>query len=286
MPNDTSPQNLFDKNAIIRNRNRCGTHLPEHGFLFDWVANELKNRLNDIKKEFPNKLQIGLRNNPLMEGMITLDIAKNLNPDIIADEEFLPIAPQSQDIIINCLSLHELNDLPGALIQARQALKPDGLFIGALFGSETLKELRASMQHAELETLGGVSPRVFPFADMADMGALMQRAGFNLPVVDSEKITVSYETPYKLMLDIRRMGEGNALNSRLKAFSQKQLFAETTVFYHQNFPDNRDPRRINATFEIIFVLGWAPHESQQKPLRPGSAENRLADALKTEEKKL
>ena len=170
-----------------------------------------------------------------------------------------------------------MNDLPGALIQIKNALKPDGLFIGAMFGGETLKELRESLIQTELNMKGGVSPRIAPFADKQDMGALMQRAAFALPVIDSETVTVTYDNLFKLMHDLRGMGESNILAARNKTYPSRDFFTKTAEYYQTHFsePDGR----LIATFEIIFLLGWAPHASQQKPLKPGSAEKNLADVL-------
>lgn len=273
---------VFDRKAIRQKRNRCASDIKEEGFLFDWSAKEIQSRLEDIKRDFSCSLNIGARG--ALDTTYTIDLAENLNPDIQADEELLPFASNSFDLITSNLSLHATNDLPGTLIQIKNTLKPDGLFIATLFGGETLYELRQSLQQAEMELTGGINPRVAPVADLQQMGALMQRAQFSLPVIDSEKITVTYDNIFKLMLDLRAMGENNTLIERSKNLSSKTLFAKANEIYQQNFsePDGK----IQATFEVIFLLGWAPHESQQKPLRPGSAKNRMADALKSTEEKL
>lgn len=278
---------VFDRSIIRQNRNRSANKLKQHGFLIDWSMDQIKSRLDDIKREFPTALQIGCRasegleNNYGIENLYTLDLAENLNADIQADEELLPFGAENFNLIYSPLNLHTTNDLPGALSQIKSTLKPDGLFIASLLGGETLYELRDIMNSVELEMTGGNSPHIFPFADMPQMGALMQRAGFNLPVVDSEKITVTYDNVLKLMEDIRGMGEGNALMERKKTFSNYDYFGRVIQDYAAHYSE--DDGRVKATFEVIFIIGWAPHESQQKPLRPGSAKNRLADALETKE---
>jgi SAM-dependent methyltransferase len=278
---------VFDRNIVRQNRNRCAPKLKDHGFLIDWSINQISNRLEEVKRTFPTALQIGCRSHKFqpqnfgIENLYALDIADKLNPTIQADEELLPFAAESFDLIFSPLNLHTINDLPGTLAQIKTALKPDGLFIAALFGGETLYELRDSMNAVEMEINSGISPHIAPFADMPQMGSLMQRAGFNLPVIDSEKITVTYDNALKLMEDIRYMGEGNALIERKKKLSTTNYFKQVVKDYADKY--SIDDGRIRATFEIIFLIGWAPHESQQKPLRPGSAQNRLADILQSKE---
>lgn len=218
---------------------------------------QIQDRLRDIKRDFPRAVHLSDQDN--------------------FDEEFLPFKSQSLDVLTSNLRLHAVNDLPGALTQIRQALKPDGFFLAAMFGGETLYELRESLTHAELAIKGGVSPRVFPFADKQQMGALLQRAGFALPVVDSDILTVTYENMFALMHDLRGMGEGNMIAARDKRNPGKRLFMEAARYYDEHFkePDGR----IRASFEIIFLAGWAPHESQQKPLKPGSADTSLTEVL-------
>ena len=273
---------VFDKNITRRNRERSSKHLDKHGFLFDWAQKEIENRLSIVKREFKQCLQIGARAPRLSTHDVTLlDSTPSLNVDLVADEEFLPVAQRSQDLIISPLSLHSVNDLPGALIQIKNALKADGLFMAALLGGETLYQLREAMQQTELNCFGGMSARISPFADMQQMGALMQRAGFALPVVDSEKIQVSYENVTKLMHDLRYMGEANALVNRSQRPLTKNYLDKLNKYYETHFTG--DDGRLEATFEVIFISGWSPHDSQQKPLRPGSAEKRLSDALQSEE---
>jgi SAM-dependent methyltransferase len=286
----TSNVFVFDRNAIRQNRNRSAPKLNNHGFLVDWSMDQISKRLEEIKRKYPTALQIGCRSHQFephnfgIETLHTLDIAEKLNPQIQADEELLPFASESFDLVLSPLNLHTTNDLPGTLAQIKAALKPDGLFIATVLGGETLYELRESMNAVELEISGGLSPHVAPFADMPQMGSLMQRAGFNLPVIDSEKITVTYDNALKLMEDIRNMGEGNALIERKKSFSNYNYFGRVVEDYARKY--SIEDGRIRATFEVIFLIGWAPHESQQKPLRPGSAKNRLADVLQSTEEKL
>lgn len=278
---------IFDRGSVARNRRRAAASSEESFFLFDWSVDQIEDRLSVIRRQFPLALRIGARGKALgleqfgIASSITMDVAPSEKTDIVAEEDFLPIAPSSADLIYSPLSLHSVNDLPGALLQIRQALKPDGVFIAALAGGETLYELRACLQEAELEITGGVSPRISPFADKQQMGSLLQRAGFSLPVVDSDIVTVTYESTFALMRDLRAMGETNAISERKKTFSSRRIFFRAAELYAQKFsePDGR----IRASFEIIFLLGWSPHESQQKPLRPGSAEFRLSEALGTTE---
>ena len=204
-----------------------------------------------------------------------LDVA--FDPD-----EVLHAPEQSADLAVSILDLHAINDLPGALVQIRRALKPDGLFLGALFGGATLHELRDSLAAAEIETSGGVSPRIFPFADVRDMGGLLQRAGFALPVADVERTTILYRDFSSLLRDLRAHGETNILTERRKTPLSRATLAAATAHYAAHHSDERG--RFRATFEIIYLTGWSPHDSQQKPLKPGSAKARLADALGTVER--
>jgi SAM-dependent methyltransferase len=200
---------------------------------------------------------------------------------VVADEEALPFRDGSLDLVVSALTLQFVNDLPGALIQIRRALKPDGLFLAALIGGDSLTELRAAFAQAESEVEGGVSPRVAPFADLRDLGALLQRAGFALPVTDIDRVTVRYPSPLALMHDLRRMGATNVLTERRRKPSRRATLQRLFEIYAERFADADG--RIRATFEIVWLSGWAPHESQQQPLKPGSAKMRLADALRTAE---
>lgn len=289
---------VFDRARIRQSRNRAATALPHHDFLIRWTAENLSDRLCDIKRDFPLALQIGGRTtaeqdeatikNGGIETLCHMDIAENLlraknAPVIQADEEFLPFAGNSLDLVISPLSLHSVNDLPGTLIQINYALKPDGLFLAAMLGGETLYELRQVMMQAEMHINGGVSPRIAPFADKPQMGALLQRAGFALPVVDSDILHVSYDNLYGLMRDLRGMGENNAIEARSRHFTSRAVMEEAARLYREQYSD--EGGRLTASFEIIFLIGWAPHESQQKPLKPGSADHKLAEALDTKEQK-
>jgi SAM-dependent methyltransferase len=196
---------------------------------------------------------------------------------VAADEEALPFRDASLDLVVSALALQCVNDLPGVLVQIRRALKPDGLFLAALLGGETLTELRQSFAAAESDVEGGISPRVAPFADLRELGALLQRAGFALPVTDVDRITARYDTVFGLMRDLRRMGATNALVARRRTPLRRATLMRMAEIYSRRFADAGG--RVRATFEIVWLSGWAPHPDQQQPLRPGSAKTRLADAL-------
>jgi SAM-dependent methyltransferase len=200
---------------------------------------------------------------------------------VTADEEALPFREGSLDLVVSALALQFVNDLPGVLVQVRRALKPDGLFLAALIGGDTLTELRQSFAAAESEIEGGVSPRVAPFADLRDLGALLQRAGFALPVTDIDRVIVRYDCAFALMRDLRRMGATNALLDRRRTPLKRATLMRMAEIYTQRFADSDG--RLRATFEIVWLSGWAPHPDQQQPLKPGSAQARLADALGTRE---
>lgn len=276
---------VFDRAQIKRQRLRSLTSFKNHGFLFEWAMKQIADRLSVVQRKFPLCVQIGARGTCLPAGEFGIErqIVMDNTDDaaIIAEEDFFPFSAQSLDLVVSALNLHTVNDLPGALLQIKQALKPDGLFIAAIMGGETLFELRQCLAEAELEITGGVSPRVAPFADKPQMGGLLQRAGFSLPVVDSDIVTVTYDSIFPLMHDLRGMGEGNAVVERHKNFTPRKVFLRAGELYAQKFAD--PDGRIRASFEIIFLIGWAPHESQQKALRPGSAKTRLAEFLGTEE---
>lgn len=199
---------------------------------------------------------------------------------IVPDAETLALEPEAHDLVLHAMALHWADDPVGQIIQCRRALKPDGLFLAAFLGGQTLHELRACLGQAESEVMGGLSPRVAPMADLRDAGGLLQRAGLALPVADSLPLRVAYETPFHLMRDLRAMGETNALEARLRRPSPRALFARAAELYTESFAEDG---RVVATFEIVALTGWAPDDSQPKPLRPGSAAARLADALDTRE---
>lgn len=274
---------VFDPVQRRRARARVYRHDPDGRFLFDWAGEQLLDRLGDIRRNFSYALKIGARDKTSLPcPFITMDCAGNA--DVRGEEEWLPFAPESFDLVFSALNLHTLNDLPGALIQIRRALKPDGLFLGAMLGGETLHELRHALQQAEMELCGGLSPRVAPFADKQQMGALMQRAGYALPVVDSDILSVTYPSLDKLFADLRAMGETNMVAARAKTIPPRALFTRAKEIYRAQFA--LEDGTLPARFEVIFLAGWAPHASQQKPLKPGSATARLADALHTKEEEL
>ncbi|MBL8642726.1 MAG: methyltransferase domain-containing protein [Rhodospirillaceae bacterium] len=289
---------VFDRLAVRRHRDRAAATLASADFLFREAAVRLLDRLDDVTRRFALALDLGCRHGAVAEALkshtkvdhlVQCDLspalarhaAANGAPTFAADEEALPLAEQSLDLVLSNLSLHWVNDLPGALVQARRALKPDGLFLATVFGGETLKELRACLMEAESEVSGGASPRVSPFVDVRDAGSLLNRAGFALPVVDADAMTVTYAEPLKLLADLRAMGETNAVHERNKRFMRRDVLGRALQLYAEKFVDARG--RVVATFQIVTLTGWAPHASQQKALRPGSASARLADALTTTE---
>ncbi len=290
--NISSVPALFDTLQHRRNRERAAA-TRSCSFLADWCLDALRDRLDVVRRSFPSCLQLGaltsiekvrsFMEQSGTEHLTMLDPAfiplKNASQTALqAEIDRLPFAPQSFDMVFSPFLLHAVNDLPGALIQIRRILKSDGLFIAAMAGGETLYELKTCLMEAELRFRGGASPRILPFAGKKDMGALMQRAGFALPVVDSEKITVTHENVFRLMADLRGMGEGNIVSSRDKKPVPKEVFTETARLYAERHQGSDG--RIEATFEIVFLLGWAPHPSQQQPLRPGQGRTSLADVLK------
>ena len=297
VPSLSDDMGVFCRDAVRTNRIRCLDSFSEYDFLFEWARKDLTRRLSEVNRRFESCLHIGGRSPVLKsesdgkithlsvmdidEAVISASNKQDYDSFVVGHEEFFPFGVETFDLCLSNLCLHSVNDLPGALLQIRKALKPDGLFLSAMLGGETLHELRACLTDAEIEIKGGLSPRVFPFADKQQAGALLQRAGFALPVVDSEIITVTYPHIFKLMNDLRGMGEGNAIKARSSCFTERALFMRAGELYHERYsePDGR----LAASFEIIFMIGWSPHDSQQKPLRPGSAENRLADALGSDE---
>lgn len=270
---------IFDRALLMQRREKILPVFHNHDFLYSWAGEQLKDRLQDITRDFPVAVQLGELTQAITDNIIVM--GNTQRSDVIGDEEFLPFAKDSIDLLASNLTLHTANDLPGALIQINYALKPDGLFLGAMFGGETLYELRDSLMQAELSLNGGASPRVYPFADKQQMGGLMQRAGFALPVVDSDIITVTYPDIKTLFADLRGMGQGNIIAARRKGLTHPRLFETAEEYYRANYTDKDG--RLKASFEIIFLTGWAPHESQQQPLRPGTADRSLAEELGTKE---
>ena len=282
---------VFDRQVLRLRRTRAASGFDAFGFLKQEVAERLAERLDPIKRQFPRALDLGCHDGALaraLTGRAGIDwiAAQDLSPafakstfgsGLAGDEEALPFADGSLDLVASALSLHWVNDLPGALIQINRALRPDGLFIGALFGIGTLVELRSVLAEAELELLGGTSPHISPFLDAREGAGLLQRAHFALPVADTETITVTYGNPFNLIRDLRGMGEANALIHRPRKPLAAHILARALALYAERFSD--DQGRVKASFEIVTLTGWAPHEAQQKPLSPGSAKMRLADAL-------
>lgn len=294
----TAAPQIFDRELLTRRRDRIAGSAAQHDFLLARVADDFAERLSLVRRTFTAGLSIDahhgllsrrLRTLPNVGAILDADLSASLlahcdGPAMLADAESLPLDAGSIDLAVSGLSLHLVNDLPGALIQLRHALKPDGLLLAALLGSETLRELREAWLVAESEMTGGASPRVAPFGDVRSIGALLQRAGFALPVADTDVVTVTYESPLHLMREIKAMGMSNMLTERRRVPVTRGLLLRAAEVYQSRF--GRPGGRIPATFEIVTLTAWTPHESQQKPLRPGSATTRLAAALGVEEGKL
>ncbi|MGQ3674354.1 class I SAM-dependent methyltransferase [Xanthobacter sp. TB0139] len=286
---DTLPQ-IFDR-ALVRRRLARAHALGAEPFLMTRVAEDVAERLSAVKRQFDLAVDLGSPTDELAQALAgQASIGRLLHMralpqggriDAVVDEEVLPFAPASLDLVLSALSLQSVNDLPGVLAQIRQALRPDGLFMAALIGGSSLTELRQCFASAESEITGGLSPRVAPFTDVRDLGSLLQRAGFALPVTDVDRVTVRYASPFGLFADLRRMGATNALKERRRVPLRRAVLMRAVEHYLERFADSDG--RVRATFDIVWLSGWAPHESQQKPLRPGSARMRLADALGTQE---
>jgi SAM-dependent methyltransferase len=261
------------------------------GFLMDRAADDLDDRLGTVLRDFRTIVDL-VSPSPAAGDVLARRYPEarllRLSPlaeagAAVASPEALPLATGQVDLVVSLLALQAANDLPGVLVQVRRALRPDGLFVGCLFGGATLTELRQCLTQAECELEGGVSPRVAPFVAIREAGGLLQRAGFALPVADSEVLTVRYADAIGLMRDLRAMGMTNALTERRRRPTRRATLLRTAQIYAERFADADG--RIRASFELVWLLGWAPHESQQKPLKPGSASARLADALGTVELK-
>jgi SAM-dependent methyltransferase len=297
----SDPPRLFDRALHRKRLDRAAAGFAGADFLHRRAAEDLASRLEAIMRDFPLAVELSAHAGAFRQALaggaaqarvgllVEADLSEPMlrgrpGPRLVADEERLPFAPGNLNLIVSTLGLHWTNDVVGALVQARMALKPDGLFLGAFLGGATLTELRQALVAAEDELLGGAGSRVSPFADASDAAGLLQRAGFALPVADVDRVSVSYEHPLRLLADLRQMGETNVLAERHPRALTRPLLARACEIYAERFagPDGRVP----ATFEIITLTGWAPHESQQKPLRPGSAKMRLADALGAVEHKL
>lgn len=266
----TGPPALFDPELLARRRARAARAPAD--FLHEAVAAEIAERLREVNRPFLAPALIGPR--PETWRAALGDLAE---PRCVPDAEVLDLEPGAHDLVLHALALHWANDPVGQLVQARRALAPDGLMIATLFGGQTLQELRIALAEAEIAEWGGISPRVAPMGDIRDLGALLQRAGFALPVADSLRFDVHYADVLALMRDLRAMGETSVLRKRLRRPVPRRLLARAGAIYAERFggPDGRVP----ATFEVVVLTGWAPSESQPKPLRPGSARARLAEAL-------
>jgi len=283
-----SVSTIFDR-QLLRQRQRRARLFAPATFLLDRVAEEMGERLSVVLRQFDRAVDLGtptdaLRRVLAASGKITTLVAASpaaahdASPlAVVADEEALPFADASLDLVVSALALQFVNDLPGTLIQIRRALKADGLLLAAMIGGDSLSELREAFAEAESEIEGGLSPRVSPFADIRDLGSLLQRAGFALPVIDSDRLIVRYDNPLALMRDLRAMGATNIMTERRRTPLKRATLRKMLEIYARRFADADG--RLRATFEIVWLTGWAPHESQQKPLKPGSATQRLADAL-------
>jgi SAM-dependent methyltransferase len=282
---------IIDRPALRRNRARAAAGFAGYDFLVARAADDLMERLGDVKRDFPRVLDLGchtgtlgrrLLERPDVRTLVSSDgaaamAARAPGVRVAVDEELLPFTEESFDLIASCLSLHWVNDLPGALAQIRRTLKPDGLFLAVLLGGATLTELRQSFLAAEAEIEGGASPRVAPFADVRDAGDLLMRAGFTLPVAVTETVTVSYDSPLKLVRDLKGMGEANAQAQRRRTFTRRTTLARALAIYEERFANASG--RVPATFEMVTLTGWAPHESQPRPARRGSGNIPLQKAV-------
>lgn len=282
-------QPLFDTAlAVARKRRALANPVEGAGFLMQRVAEDLGERIAVVERRFPDAALLfsvtgdgasALRMSGKVDQLIRVEADPSFAPDdaVIASPETVPLAPASIDLAVSLLALHEVNDVPGLLIQIRRALRPDGLFLAALPGAGTLSELRDSLISAEGELRGGAAARVYPFADVRDMGGLLQRAGFALPVADVETLTVRYSSMFGLLRDLRAMGATSALIDRPRQPIARSVLRRAAEIYAERHAD--PDGRIRATFSIVWLSGWVPHPSQSKPLKPGSAQMSLAKAL-------
>jgi SAM-dependent methyltransferase len=268
---------LFDR-ALLHARQNRAQRIDPVTFLFDRVVEDMEERLNAVLRDFSDVAEIWtpgeLLRKPLRDRFKSIAQIKLEQ----SGQEILPLQPESLDLVVSALAFQFVNDLPGVLAQIRRALRPDGLLLAAMIGGDTLTELRQSFAAAEAECEGGVSPRVAPFADLRDVGALLQRAGFALPVTDVDRVVVRYDSAFELMQDLRRMGATNVLAERRRTPTRRATLLRMAQIYGERFSDADG--RIRATFDVIWLSGWAPHESQQKPLKPGSAKAGLAEAVR------
>ncbi|MBR1126517.1 methyltransferase domain-containing protein [Bradyrhizobium lablabi] len=275
MANPTTAPILFDR-ALLRSRQARARKLGEVAFLLDRVAEDFGDRLQAVMRSFSDVADIWTPGE--LRGPFADRFKSIARIPFDSDSETLPMHPESLDLAVSALALQFVNDLPGVLAQIRRALRPDGLLLAAMIGGDTLTELRQSFAAAEAECEGGVSPRVAPFADLRDIGSLLQRAGFALPVTDVDRVVVRYDSAFALMHDLRRMGATNVLVERRRTPARRATMLRMAQIYGERFAD--PDGRIRATFDIVWLSGWAPHESQPKPLRPGSARASLEAAVK------
>src|SRR5471032_2081775 len=285
------PLLIFDRAVLRQRRDRAARHWTQASFLKRELAERLVERLDDVKRSFDQALDLGCHGDEIATALgdrktvgrlVRSDFGQAFaerahGPVVVADEEALPFAAASFDLVLSAMALHWVNDLPGTLIQIGRILKPDGLFLGAMLGGATLWQLREALGAAESEIEGGLSPRVSPFADLRDAAGLLQRAGLALPVADSETIEVEYDDALSLMRELGAMGEGNLVRERRHGLARRATLVRAAEIYAERFA--QPSGRIAASFEVLFLHGWAPHASQPKPLKPGSAARRLADAL-------
>jgi SAM-dependent methyltransferase len=273
---------MHDRRLARVKRQRSLKNEPKRKLFFNDYSKEMFERIELINNTFQRGLALGFRNLDFNKAknineLISSELILSKNIDLICDEEFLPIKKSSLDLIVSFFNLHSSNDIPGILYQINQSLKSNGLFMGCLFVGDTLKELRFCLAKAEEEISMGISPRISPFADLQDLSNLLQRANFNLPVADIDRHKVTYDNPLNLMEDLRRMGETNILKEKQKNFLRKDILERSVEIYKDNFSLKNE--KIFATFEIAWIMGWKYHESQQKPLQPGSGEKNLAEAV-------
>jgi SAM-dependent methyltransferase len=285
------PLLVFDRSLLRKRRERAARAWHRADFLKREIAERLADRLDDIKRVFPLALDLGAHGDEVASALadragveclvradLALGFAQRANgPAVVADEERLPFAAGSFDLVLSAMALHWVNDLPGTLVQINRILKPDGLVLAAMLGGATLWQLRQALAAAESEVEGGLSPRVSPFADLRDAAGLMQRAGFALPVADSETIDVEYDNALSLMRDLGAMGESNLAVERRRGFTRRATLLRAAEIYGERFAARSG--RVRASFEVLYLHGWRPHASQPQALKPGSAAQRLADAL-------
>ena len=300
------PPQIFDRSAWQHNRDRAATSYGKTAFLKELACARLAERLELVRRDFTDILDLGCHGGQMGAALPArfherpvkltqadssasfIQRARVANPSVqknlVMSDDILPIAPASFDAVLSAMFLHWMNDLPGMLSQICLVLQPDGLLLANLLGGRTLTELRGCLAEAEIEICGGMSPRCMPMADVRDLGNLLQRAGFALPVADAELVTVTYPDMFRLMADIRAMGGQNCLIGRINHFTPRAVFTRAAELYQQKYTNSGG--QIKVTVELITLTGWAPDASQPRPLRPGSAANRLAEALGTTEKPL